>query len=330
MSELRYDLIHDEYIIIAPERLHRPLSTMQMTLSEGRCPFCPGNESLTPKPIYTIQKNGRWQVRVVPNRYKALQIESPFVSNAEGLNERWGGFGAHEIVIDTPRHLARLDQMSVEEWYYLCSTLQARAQDLVRDHRLIQLEIFKNQGARAGATQTHPHTQIIAMPLMSKAKRAAFLHAHAYWREHGRSLFEDIVAQERGGKRALLEGEHFFVYTPYASSFAFEVIAIAKNAFSLVDLAPSMLEELASLLAQTIQALYNELGDFDFNMLFSLPPINKNFENASFFDDLPHCYRFFIRITPRIYTLGGFELASASAINPVAPELAASLLRRRL
>ncbi len=330
MSEIRYDLIHDEYILIAPERLHRPLPQPKMEVKEHTCPFCPGNEALTPPPIYTLQKDGKWQVRVVPNLYKALQIETPFESHREGINERWGGFGAHEIVIDTPRHLYRLDAMSQEELFSLLQALQARVADLKKDRRIIQLEIFKNHGFAAGASQSHPHTQIIGMPLMSKAKKHAFMHAHTYWRHHGRSLFADIVEQERSQERILQESDGLFAYCPFASSFPFEVIILAKNRHTIANMEKEELFALGGMLKNLIDALYKELGDFGCNLLFYLPPLNENFENAPFFEDIASFYRFFIRITPRIYHIAGFELLSGSAINPVAPELAAKLLRKHL
>ncbi len=330
MSELRYDLIHDEYILIAPERLHRPREIKEQIDSEEpkRCPFCPGNESLAPDEIYAIRQEGHWLTRVVPNLYKAVQIETPFDSHREGVNEVWGGFGAHEIVIDTPRHDARLATMTPAEIFLWLQTLRERVADLRRDRRLIQIECFKNHGAATGATQPHPHTQLLALPVMSKARKAAFVHAHRYWREHGRSLFDDIVDYERGSKERLLKDtEHFFAYCPFASAFPFETLILAKGAANLTDLEDGALQELAEMLREIFVALERELGSFAYNLLLMLPPVNRNFENAPFFDELGHCYRFYLRITPRLYKLAGFELMSGSAINPVTPELAARVLR---
>ncbi len=331
MSELRYDLIHDEYILIAPERLHRPIASKEEpTPPQTICPFCPGNENLSPKEIYAIYEDSHWQTRVVPNRYKALQIETPFYSKRDGINEVWGGFGAHEIIIDTPKHQAKLHNMSQEEIILWLKTIQKRTIDLEKDKRLIQIECFKNYGLSAGASQAHPHTQILALPLITKARQRVLLHTHRYYQEHGRSLFEDIIEFERNSKdRFLKEDKSFFTYSPYASAFPFETIIISKRASSFKDLDNSDLEELAITILSLFKALNKELGDFAYNLLFMLPPLNRNFENSSFFDDLDRSFRFHIRITPRLYKLAGFELMSGSAINPVSPELVSQLLRKK-
>lgn len=322
MSEIRYDTFNNEYVIIAPERLHRPQQYRCETPRDDtkKCPFCPGREALTPHTIYAIKKDDHWQTRVVPNLYKALMIEAPLQSTSFGLDEKWDGFGAHEIIIDTPRHISMLD-FSKEEFFYWLSTIEARRVDLQKDKRLCFISIFKNEGANAGATQTHPHTQIIAMPLMPKMQREFFLFAHNYYLEHGRSHLDDIISNESNSERAILQSEHYFVYAPYASQFPFEVAILAKEAHF------QFLQELASLFQEIFARYKKVLGSFDFNILFTFAPLNKNFTNELFFDDLPHFFRPFIRITPRLYKLAGFELQSGIKINPIAPEFAAKMLK---
>ncbi len=331
MSELRYDLLHNEYILIAPERLHRPHTSERsdkLSSNPTDCPFCPGHEELTPKEIYSLQGAKVWRTRVVPNRFKAVQIETPIEAHRSGINERWSGFGAHEIVIDNPRHDATLASMSKEEIFDWLFTIRERISDLSRDQRLVQIFCFKNYGVAAGATQAHPHTQILGLPVMSKSQTARLLHAHRYWREHGRSLFVDTIEQESQERiRTLQEGEHFFSYCPYASSFAFESIILSRRCADIATLRDEALQELSCHLQSLFKSLYRELGLFAYNLLFYIAPRNQSFENEEFFNDLAHFWRFYIRITPRIYTLAGYELISGSAINPVSPELAAQRLR---
>ena len=329
MSEIRYDLLHDEYILIAPERLHRPIPEASATLPEPRiCPFCPGHEELTPQEIFAIRQDGRWQTRVIPNLYKAVQIETPYDSSCDGINERWGGYGAHEILVDTPLHDATLASMSTQEIFWWLKTIQERVEDLARDPKLVGIDIFKNYGLKAGATQPHPHTQIIALPILSKHQKRAFDHAWRYYQEHGRSLHQDIATFESQRERALYETTHFFTFAPYASSFPFETILLAKEHATIAGMKETLLQELATHFHKLFVALQAELGQFDYNLLFYLPPLNQNFENAHFFGQKERIFRFFVRVTPRIYTLAGFELLTHSAINPVQPELAAKLLRR--
>lgn len=338
MSEIRYDPIHDEYALIAPERLHRPDCYHPSKPPEGlpverRCPFCEGHESMTPPEIYAIRDNEPngpgWRTRVVPNLYKAVQIEAPWQSREEGVYSVWEGLGAHEVIVDTPRHLERMDAWRQQEYIDWLTTLRARVADLRNDIRLVHFSLFKNHGPYAAATQTHPHTQLIALPVVPRRELDRLRRAHRFYRQHRHNLFVSVLRQEKDtGERIVTESERFVAFCPYASAFAFELMVLAKvKAASIVDLDPSMIEELSTLLRRSIAALYRELGDFDFNILFDTPPMQKNFDTEDFFDDLPELWRFSVRIVPRLFRMGGFELGSGMMINPVVPEEAASLLR---
>ena len=337
MSEIRYDLLHDEYALIAPERLHRPdcyKPLVKKPVDKKRCPFCEGHEAMTPPEIFAIRDGGEpntpgWKTRVVPNLYKAVQIEAAWESREVGIYDAWEGLGAHEVIIDTPRHLTRMDRWTDEEYFNWLYTLRSRINDLKNDFRLVYFSIFKNHGHYAAATQTHPHTQLIALPVVPKRKLDQLHRAHHYFLERRHNIYESVLAQElHDGERIVLESDHFVVICPFASTFAFEVIVISReSAESMIALNDEKLHDLSSVLKRTIDALYRELGDFDFNIIFNTPPLQKNVITESFFDTLPQMWRFGLRIVPRLFRLGGFEFGSGVIINPVAPEDAADLLR---
>lgn len=337
MSQIRYDLIHDEYALIAPERLHRPdcfkVAAATDSVESSRCPFCPGHEGMTPPEIFAIRENGKantpgWKTRVVPNLYKAVQIEAPWQSRDEGPYRIWEGLGAHEVIIDTPRHLLRMDEWSQEEYRYWLQTLRERINDLRNDQRLIYFSLFKNQGRYAAATQSHPHTQLIALPTVPQVELAHLNRAHDYFLTHRISMFEAVLDEEsRGGERIVAENDRFVLYCPYASAFAFETVITAREVTALNDLDDTAIEALAGVIKDAVGRLYQVLGDFDFNVLFNTPPMQKNAETEPFFDDLGQMWRLHIRIIPRLFRLGGFELGSGVIINPVAPEEAAKHLR---
>ncbi len=331
MSEIRYDLIHNEYVLIAPERLSKPIEFSSPKLQiPSNCPFCPGNEELTTKEIFSIKINGRWVTRVVPNLYKAVGIESKFDFDTDGMNEKFGGFGAHEIIIDNPNHNATFSSMDENEIFYYLKTIQARIIDLKKDKRIIFLNVFKNKGIKAGASQPHPHTQIIGLGLMSNFQKELFKRSFEFYKNHGKSLYEEAFLFESKNKRNIYSSDEFLIYAPFASAFAFETVILSKNYSSIDLMNDEILKELSFNIKATFKALNEELGEFDFNMLFYLPPVNKNFENEEYFDEVDNIFRFFIRITPRIYNIAGFELMSFSAINPVLPEEVAKLLRQKI
>jgi len=337
MSEIRHDLLSDNYVIIAPERLHRPdhMSWEEATILPKTCPFCEGNEHRTPKELFAIRENSEpnstgWKSRVVPNLYRAVQIEAPKQSAPDGIYSTWEGFGAHEVVIDTPRHLNHMSDFSVEEFYNWLRTLTSRVVDLHKDGRISYISIFKNDGASAGGTQQHPHTQIIALPTIPKSVIRKMERGYEYYKKTGRAILDDIVHQELKSKeRIVSQNGNFVAFCPYASAYPFEVmIASSKKTFcKLNQIEDDDLHILAELLNDIFKRMSAQLGRFDFNLSFSMPPMQKSFDTADFHDHLEKICGFNIRIMPRIYRHGGFELATETMINPVEPERSAKLMR---
>lgn len=335
MSDIRRDRLHDHYVLIAPERMRRPdtLANIPTTTSTETCPFCEGHEEMTPPEIYASRNNepntGNWSVRVIPNLYKAVQIELEDHSSIDGMFESRPGVGAHEIVIDTPRHDCRLSTMEILQISDWLKAISARVSDLKEDKRLIYASVFKNHGESAGATQTHPHTQIIALPIMPHDTRKLLDRGFQYYRRHGRGKVEDLLINEQSAKvRIVSKKGDFTAFCPFASGYPFEVmIAPQRTLTTLDELNRDDIGHLARLIKDVFQRLESELGNFNYNLAFNMAPLNSNFENEPYFPHLKKYYRMTIRIMPRIYRLGGFELSTGMLINPVTPEEAAKLLR---
>jgi UDPglucose--hexose-1-phosphate uridylyltransferase len=335
MSEIRLDRIHNQYVIIAPERLRRPdqVKHYSFKVVSATCPFCEGNEDLTPPEVFAIRDNEAnspyWKTRVVPNLYKAVQIELEDVSKRDGMFESIAGVGAHEILIDSPHHdrnLVDLDKEALQNWF---RSVIIRIDDLSHDKRLVYLSVFKNYGKNAGATQDHPHTQILAIPIMPQNELVFLQRNLKYYQRHGRGILQDIVYNEKIAKeRVLQESGDFIAFCPYASAFPFEVmVAPTKRIASLNKCTRKEVVDLSALLKSVFEMLRGQLGDFDYNLSFNLPPLNANFENDEYMDAMEKNYTFSIRITPRIYALAGFEISTGMSINSVEPEECAKLLR---
>lgn len=338
MSEIRRDRLHNEYVLIAPERLRRPdlHNKAQKSKSlKSKCPFCEHNESLTPKELFAIRDNepntSGWKTRVIPNLYKAVQVELDDLSLRDGLFEYIPGVGAHEILIDSPRHdfdIHKLEAQSIENWL---RSMIIRIEDLKKDRRLIYLSIFKNHGIGAGSTQEHPHTQIVALPVTPQREQNFLEQNMRYYRRHGRGKVEDIVYNEiQAKKRVVYDKGAFVAFCPFASAYPFEImIAPKKSITSLEFCSRDDVLMLSECINSVFEKLSTQLGEYDYNLYFSLPPINPNFENESYMSHLNRNYRFCIRIIPRIYNLNGFEIATNMSINPVLPEECAALLRSK-
>ena len=339
MSQIRYDLFADRYVVVAPDRARRPGFLQPHTpdaygQQTQPCPFCEGNESLTPHEIYALRPHGGadekgWLTRVVPNLYKALQIEASLQHHREGSFEWQEGFGAHEIVIDMPRHELRMDRWSEAEYKRWLLTLQERASDLHRDFRLVYLSIFKNHGPNAAATQAHPHTQIIGLPTIPKAMLHRMAHHVAYYREHGRPIAEALREEELAEEvRVVVQNARFAAIVPFGAAMPFEVWVTPKfSVASLMLLGEGEIEALCALLGELFSRLYDVLGLFDFNLSIEMAPLQKDGASAAIYPFFDRAWRFGIRIVPRVTGIGGFELSTGMLINPVAPEHTAQLLR---
>src|SRR5207253_5519632 len=165
MPELRKDPIVGRWVIIATDRAKRPVSPKlePMPAGPGFCPFCEGQEDKTPQEIIAYRdRNTRtnekgWRVRVVPNKFPALQIEGDLNKRGEGIYDKMNGIGAHEVIIECPHHEVTMANLSEEHIREVLWVYRDRLVDLKKDPRLVYGMLFKNVGAAAGAVLDHTH-----------------------------------------------------------------------------------------------------------------------------------------------------------------------------
>ena len=168
MPELRKDPITNSWIIIATERAKRPydykLTPVNNSMDAEKCPFCPGNEEMTPTEIFSyrsLDDKSKWWVRGFPVLSPLLQIEGDLEQKGFGIYDSMNGIGAHEIIVETPQHntsFADMDTNQIEKvfWAY-----RDRIIDLKRDQRFRYILVFKNHGVESGASIIkHSHSQI--------------------------------------------------------------------------------------------------------------------------------------------------------------------------
>src|SRR5579871_894230 len=173
MPELRQNFFTKEWVIIATERAKRPeeLATHRAVQPTPAfvetCPFCPGNEGKTPPEVMRYPVNGEpWQVRVIPNKFAALMSDAQPIRSLQHLRRRINGFGFHEVIIDSPDHSKPMALLSDEQVAKVLSIYKQRYKMLSQDPRVNHITIFKNHGVDAGASLQHPHSQLIATPVI--------------------------------------------------------------------------------------------------------------------------------------------------------------------
>jgi len=328
MPELRKDPIHGRWVIISTERSRRPsdFAPEERRPIGGFCPLCEGNEDRTPPEIVAFRDNGTppnspgWTLRVVPNKFPALRIEGELNREGEGIYDKMNGIGAHEVVIETPRHEETLATLPLKNVKNVLLAYRERIIDLRRDQRLRYVLVFKNHGVSAGASLEHSHSQIIALPIVPRRVAEEVEGAKNYFSYKDRCVFCDIIRQElQRRQRVIIENESFVSVAPFASRFPFETWILPKThhpSFEHMEL--SKYESAAQILSDTLRRLRHVLTD---------PPYNYVIHTSSFPEVDAEHYHWHFEIMPKLTKVAGFEWGTGFYINPTPPEEAAEYMR---
>lgn len=329
MHELRKDPITGRWVIIASERASRPTDFQidRQMPSGGTCPFCYGSEDRTPpevlayRPETTSPDTPGWRVRVVPNKYPALRIEGLLGRRAAGMYDLMNAIGAHEVVIETPDHRSQMADLTTAQVTEVVWAYRDRFVDLQRDPRFRYILIFKNQGAEAGATLEHAHTQIIATPVVPKRVTEEIAGARQHFELRERCIYCDIVHQELElGTRVVSRNEHFVVIEPFAARFPFETWILPIEHTATFETIPAgQVESLAAVLRDTLRRIHTALEGPAFNYVLHTAPTGG--------DRVAETYHWHLEIMPKLTRVAGFEWGSGFYINPTPPEAAAEALR---
>jgi UDPglucose--hexose-1-phosphate uridylyltransferase len=298
---------------------HRP----DLPFFEPGCPFCPGNEHMTPPEIARVPNEEVWRHRVVPNRFPALSAEGNGEVNGNGHVREMGGLGAHEVVIESPLHDERLDEMDVDRIGSLLCLWRDRTRALCAESWVRAVMLFKNFGDRAGTTLEHPHSQIMATAVCPPELRHRMDVADQYLAQSSRSVYADVLEDElRTGERLVAVRDSFAAVTPFASRVPFETwILPREEQASFADVRDDQVPELAAMLKSVLSGLRRGAKDPDYNLLVQSAPVGEESSPS---------YRWHLVVMPRIATAAGFELGSGMSINCVAPEDAAKAMREAL
>ncbi len=336
MSILRKDPIVKRWVIIAknaPETLADFLEVAEPEpVKKDNCPFCPGNEDKTPPEIFAIRdensepnKEG-WEVRVIPNKFPALQIEGAMSKRAMGIYDKMNGIGAHEVIIESPDHTKNFYSYDVEHVEKIVATFKERFNDLKKDKRLKYILIFKNHGKKAGASLEHAHCQLIATPVVVKRGMEEIEGSREYYEFRERCIYCDLIEQEISENvRLVYSNKTFIAITPFASRFPFEVWILPKaHNHDFGKITQEEIKGFADCLSKVLKALGGILKNPPYNFVIHTSPVNTEGLDCS------HYYHWHLEIMPRLKSSSGFEWASGFYTNPLPPEEAAKYLREAI
>ncbi|MEK9165318.1 MAG: DUF4931 domain-containing protein [Patescibacteria group bacterium] len=311
-SEIRKDYIQEKYVIIAPHRSRRPHDAGKIGYAKElkTCPFDSNHTEhptgiycLTPEGdgVYPSDKNQPWKIKVVFNKYPAVALDNP------------KAYGQQEVVIETPDHNQKFEDLPIEHISDLLKVYAARTIEITKNDKIEYIIIFKNQGGSAGASLEHAHSQIFATDfipphLVDKSQRV-----QRYKLERGTCVYCDVISKEQNGPRLIYKDSYVIAFCPYASMHNYEAWIMPLRHLDNITLLNGK-ERLAW--ARIFQTLVKKLFSIglDYNYYFH-QVVN---------DEDQHLY---VKITPRGPIWAGVEIGSGIVINPVLPEDAAEYYR---
>lgn len=264
-----------------------------------------------------------WQVRVVPNKYPALVIEGDLAKEGVGLYDRMNGIGAHEVIIETPRHEENFSDFAPEQMALVFKAYQERTIDLANDKRFKYVMVFKNHGRAAGASLEHSHSQLIALPILPRMIVSELAGAQSHYQYKERCIFCDIIRQEIQQKeRVVCQNDRFITITPFAPRTPFEMWILPKRHSSAYhNQSDADILSLAQLFSESLRRLGKCITDVPYNFVLHTEPLRSG--------GLEY-YHWHFEIVPKLTSIAGFEWGTGFYINPLPPEEAAGYLREAL
>ena len=328
MSEWRADPVTGQWVVVASDA---PMRRRDFDLDEappeadGPCPLCEGHEHAAGREILSVRRGTPadgpgWDLRVVPNRMPMLRVEAGGDGETAGLLEQQPGLGAHEVVVESPRHDASWFTMGIDELTGVLTAWRDRIADLRGDSRMKAALAFKNHGAKAGARLAHPHSQVVAMPRVPPRLDEEVRGAERHHAATGRCVFCDLLAQEMAaGARVVTATPGCVAIAPYASRSPFEVWLVPMRHAARFEVASvDDLAAAAAVLGSVLALVDAQLGRPAFNAVLHTAPYDAAVDAA---------YHWHLEFVPRVWRATGFEVGTGTTVNPVPAEKAARVLR---
>jgi UDPglucose--hexose-1-phosphate uridylyltransferase len=321
MAEFRRDPISGNWIVSG--------YVMAKSGAVGECPFCPGNESQTPSPVSEFKNTANeWQIRCFPAANPVFLADIDEAKKAEGLYDKMGNVGAHEIVVENRSHTKTLSGFAESELLLLMEFYMERILHLKQDSRFKYVQVFKNHGELAGSFLFHPHSHILAMPVVPQMIETELSNTKKHYLKKERCLFCDIIAQEvRQNKRLVSINTNFVAVCPFASRFPYEVRVLPRfhdDSFeNSVD--QSVMRDLASIMLDIMKRVEKVANAYTMVLHTSPNAYKDPYGN----DDLPisEYFHWHIEILPRDLRSSRFKRDDQFYVVSITPEEATNSLK---
>lgn len=327
--EFRKDVVSGEWVLISSNAVRKPIffkKSLAKPLPKSKCPFedprASGHEKILlwyPMPGKNDIKD--WWTMIFPNKYPVVYSSGvcPIIQK-HGVYEKIQGVGFQEVVVsrDHDRHFGKMSKSEIE---VLIEAYIARFQALRSEECVEYILIMHNHGPAAGASVPHPHSQILAIPLVPPDVASSILGSRKYFHKYKKCVHCDMLHWDmKEKKRIIFENKHFIVVAPYASRLSFETRIYPKlheSRFEVIDIWQR--QDLAETIKFIFSKLEKKLQNPDYNMMIHTAPPKSN--------EATH-YHWHIEILPRFSIWGGLELGTGIDVVKIPPEEAAKILKK--
>ncbi len=342
MQELRKDPIIGRWVIIATGRARRPgtfIASDKSSLdpqSLKKCQFCEGNEAQTPREVFAVRKSGSkvnmpgWSVRVIEDKAPIFKEDVSLKPKMQGLYEVLDAHGVHEIVVESPEHVANMADLDAKQIKHVIDAYVDRIETLEKDTSLRYVLAHKNYNwSRDNQNIPHTHSQLIATPVIPMRVREELKGARKYYDYHERCIFCDLIKQECSDRRRIVtENDDFIALVPFASRFPFEMWILPKQHHAYFWKGVKGQEaSLARTLKEVLARLKEGVNDPAYHFVIHTGPFSRKKGEGSEFDTIEKDYHWHIEVIPRLTHTAGFEKGTGFYICPIPPEDAAGYLR---
>jgi len=332
-SIIRQDLPTKDWTIFSVKRAARPRDYKEIKDNkviknyEPGCPFCLGNEDMTPEELLVINGEKDWSVRVVKNKYPAVESMEVFKvgydrRHIEGPYLSIDGVGEHEVIIESSWHDDNLVKMDVSHIKKVIRAYRKRFIDISSNPENQLVVIFKNHGRRAGTSLDHPHSQLVATPFVPGYIRNKMFESQRYCDDFIRCVCCDIIDYEMKSRERLIHvNDKYLAVALYASVVPYNIVIYPKKHQScFAEISEEDLLDLTRVMQTVLKKLYGLLNDPDYNFVIDSSPVDQSGNRH---------YHWHIEIPPRLSTRAGFEIGSGMNINSILPETCAENLKNQ-
>lgn len=321
MVELRKDYLLERFVVV-PKKAPK-------NASNGKCPYCPGNEKMTEyATLSLVQKDGilqrlsdtdegcvnGWCVRVFPSSEPVVSTDNGTTYSDKPLYSE-PAYGFHYVVVATPEHRQKVSGISVDQWANVLVVIQDRVRWLYTQKSVTYVSIYMDYGKSPNAE--HPHMNMVTFSTIPPLIEQEAEMSHRYVNENGICPMCNVVSVESSGPRQVLATENFVAFCPWAPAYPYEFWISPKRHLTLFSkITQKEINDLALILRATLGGLSKALDDTPFTMVFHLSPEKKNSKQL----------HWHIEVYPQLSSWSGLERGFGVYANTIPPEQSAELL----